>query len=140
MHILATHQQLLQSSKIKTNLANIIANLPQQIDYEVWQGDTWTPGTITATLSGTPINFSGWTAKMEIRNAISNDVAVTLTSTPAAGITITSLGVITLAMTATQTSGLLGRYSYDLELANGAIIKTYTYGTIEVKNDTTANQ
>jgi len=139
VHILATHQQLLQSSKIKTNLANIIANLPLQIDYEVWQGDTWTPGTITATLSGTPINFSGWTAKMEIRNAISNDVVVTLTSTPSQGITISSLGVITLTMTATQTSGLLGRYLYDLELTNGAIIKTYTVGTIEVKSDTTVN-
>lgn len=121
-------------------MATIIANLPTQIDYEIWQGDTWTPGTITATLSGTPINFTGWTATMEIRNAISNDVALTLTSTPSAGISLTSLGVITLAMTATQTSGLLGRYSYDLEMTNGATIRTYTYGTIEIKNDTTANQ
>lgn len=121
-------------------MATIIANLPTQIDYEIWQGDTWTPGTITATISGTPINFTGWTATMEIRNAISNDVALTLTSTPAAGITLTSIGVITLSMTSTQTNTLLGRYSYDLEMTNGAAIRTYTYGTIEVKNDTTANQ
>lgn len=120
-------------------MATIIANLPTQIDYEVWQGDTWTPGTITATLSGTPINFTGYTATMEIRNAISNDVAVTLTSTPAAGIVLTSLGVITVSMTATQTNGLLGRYSYDLELKTGSTVRTYTYGTIEVKNDTTVN-
>ena len=119
-------------------MATIIANLPTQIDYEIWQGDTWTPGTITATLSGSPIDFTGYTATMEIRNAISNDVAVTLTSS--SGIVLTSLGVITVSMTATQTNGLLGRYSYDLEMTNGAAIRTYTYGTIEVKNDTTVNQ
>jgi hypothetical protein len=118
-------------------MATVISNLPTQIDYEVWQGDTWTPGTITATISGTPINFTGWTATMEIRNAISNEVAVTLTDS--SGIVLTSLGVITITMTATQTNGLLGRYSYDLEMVNGSKIRTYTYGTIEVKNDTTAN-
>lgn len=56
------------------------------------------------------------TATMEVRNAISNDVAVTLTN------------------------ALLGRYSYDLEMKTGSTIRTYTYGTIEVKKDTTANQ
>ena len=118
-------------------MATIISNLPTQIDYEVWQGDTWNPGTITATLSGTPIDFTGYTATMEIRNGISNDVAVTLTNS--SGIILTSLGVITISMTATQTNGLLGRYNYDLQMTTGSTIRTYTYGTIEVKNDTTVN-
>lgn len=121
-------------------MATLVQTLPQNIDYELWQGDTWSPGTITATVSGTPINFTGYTATMEIRNAISNDVSVTLTSTPAAGITLTSLGVITITMTATQTNALLGEYNYDLQITNGSSEKrTYTYGAITVKNDTTAN-
>jgi hypothetical protein len=121
-------------------MATLIQNLPQNIDYELWQGDTWAPGTITATVSGTPINFTGYTATMEIRNAISNDVALTLTSTPAAGITLTSLGVITITMTATQTNALLGEYSYDLQITSPtSVIKTYTYGTISVLQDNTNN-
>lgn len=120
-------------------MATIVSNLPQQIDYEIWQGDTWLPGTITATENGVGVNFTNWSAKMEIRNAISNDVAVTLT-TPSSGITLDSFGVITLSMTATQTNSLLGEYKYDLQLTNPSNqIRTYTYGTITVTNDTTAN-
>lgn len=121
-------------------MATLIKNLPQQIDYEVWQGDTWLPGTITARLNGTPIDFTGYSANMEIRHAISREVVLTLTSTPAAGITISSVGVITLSMTAAQTSDLLGEYLYDLQITYpSGIIKTYTYGTITVYLDSTAN-
>jgi hypothetical protein len=120
-------------------MATIVSNLPQQINYDVWQGDTWAPGTITATEGGVGVNFTGWSAKMEIRNAISNDVALTLTS-PSSGISLNSSGVITLTMTAAQTNDLLGEYKYDLQLTNPSNqIKTYTYGTITVTNDTTAN-
>lgn len=121
-------------------MATLIQCLPQNIDYELWQGDTFAPGTITATVSGTPINFTGYAATMEIRNAISNDVSLTLTSTPAAGITLTSLGVITITLTAAQTNALLGEYNYDLQITNASNeIRTYTYGAITVKNDVTAN-
>lgn len=122
-------------------MATLVQNLPNGVDYELWQGDTWEPGTITATVSGTPINFTGYTATMEIRNAISNDVSITLTSTPAAGITLTSLGVITITMTAEQTNAMLGEYNYDLQVTNtNSEVRTYTYGTITVKNDATVNQ
>lgn len=120
-------------------MATIVSNLPQQIDYDVWQGDTWAPGTITAKENGVGIDFTGWSAKAEVRNAISNDVAVTLTS-PSSGITLNSSGVITLTMTAAQTNGLLGEYRYDLQMTNpSGAIKTYTFGTITVANDYTAN-
>lgn len=120
-------------------MATIVSNLPQQIDYDIWQGDTWAPGTITATVSGVGVDFTGYTAKMEIRNAISNDVAVTLTS-PSSGISLNSSGVITLSMTSTQTNGLLGEYKYDLQITSTLnVIRTYTFGTITVTNDTTAN-
>ncbi len=121
-------------------MATLIKNLPQQIDYEVWQGDTWLPGTITASLNGTPINFTGYSAKMEIRHAISREIVLTLTSTPAFGITLSSAGVITLSMTAAQTSALLGEYVYDLQITYpSGTIRTYTYGTITVYLDATAN-
>jgi len=121
-------------------MATIVKKLPQNIDYELWQGDTWTPGTITATISGTPINFTGFEATMEVRNAIDNEVAITLTSDTNEGITMSSLGVITIVMTAEQTDALLGEYLYDLQVTDTQDqIRTYTYGRITVKNDITVN-
>jgi len=119
-------------------MATIVSILPAKVDYEIWQGDTWEPGTITATISGTPINFTGYTAKMEIRNAISNDVALTLQN--GSGITLSSVGVITIVMTATQTSGLIGDYKYDLQITDtGSKKRTYTNGFITVLADSTDN-
>lgn len=121
-------------------MATLVERLPEKIDYSLWKGDTWAPGTLTASLSGTPINFTGYTGKMEIRNVNSGDLALTLTS-PSSGITLSSAGVITLTMTAAQTNALLGEYAYDLQIthtASGAI-ETYTYGIITVTDDATAN-
>jgi hypothetical protein len=77
---------------------------------------------------------------MEIRHAKSREIVLTLTSTPAAGITLSNVGVITISMTAAQTSALLGEYSYDMQITYpSGIIKTYTFGTITVYLDATAN-
>lgn len=121
-------------------MATIISILPSKVYYELWQGDTWEPGTITASISGTPIDFTGYTAKMEIRNINSGDVAVTLTS-PSGGITMSSIGVIAITMTAVQTNTLLGEYAYDLQITHTAtgVIRTYTSGVITVISDKTEN-
>ena len=119
-------------------MATTIKILPGEVHYELWRGDTWQPGTITASINGTPINFTGYTSKMEIRNKISGELALTLTSGD--GITMSSVGVITISMTAAQTNALLGRYKYDLEVtAADSTKKTYTYGTITVMEDNTNN-
>lgn len=119
-------------------MATIISILPAKVDYELWRGDTWEPGTITASISSVPVNFTGYTAKMEIRNAISNGVALTLEV--GSGITLSTVGVITIVMTAVQTSELTGDYNYDLQITDTSAKKrTYTYGTICVSSDTTDN-
>ncbi len=122
-------------------MATIIdTTTPARIDYTVWQGDDFAPGTITADVSGTPINFTGYSAKIEIRLATTNEVELTLTS-PSSGITLSSVGVITITMTAAQTNALAaGEYRYDLQITSPlAKIKTYTWGMIIVSNDVTAN-
>lgn len=117
---------------------SVISIVPANVNYEIWQGDTFEPGTITATISSTPVNFTGYTAKMEIRNAISNDVVLTLQN--GSGITLSSIGVITIVMTAAQTSVLIGEYKYDLEITDTLSKKrTYTSGVITVAADTTNN-
>lgn len=118
-------------------MATIVSNLPQQIDYEIWQGDTWTPGTITAKVNNQVIDFTGYAAKMEIRNAISNEVILTLTS-PSSGIALTDQGIITLSMTSTQTNSLNGQYIYDLQVISPTgNIRTYIFGSITVLLDIT---
>ncbi len=112
--------------------------LPAEINYELWQGDTWEPGTITARENGVPINLTGYTAKMEIRHSVSNDVVLTLQT--GSGITMTSLGVINITMTAAQTAQLVGQYLYDLQITDtSSRIRTYTHGLITVMFDTTNN-
>ena len=120
-------------------MATIIRKLPERYDYEFWQGDTFAPGTLTASVSGTPINFTGYSAKIEIRNAISDELVLTLTS-PSSGITLSSAGVITITMTAAQTSPLIGQYNYDLQITDpNSLVCTYTFGTMTVVSDSTNN-
>ena len=113
--------------------------IPQYQDFEIWKGDDFTQ-VITATISSTPVNFTGYTLRMSIRNSTTNEVALTL-ATGGSGITATSLGVITITMTAAQTNALTNKdYKYDLEVTSGSgVIKTYLYGPIAVLTDTTTN-
>lgn len=119
-------------------MSNLISVLPARVDYELWQGDTWEPGTIAVTVSGTALNLTGYTARMDIKSAVTNTTALTLTN--GSGITMTSGGIITLAMTAAQTNDLSGEYTYDLQITDTSSKKrTYTYGIINVSVDTTDN-
>ena len=125
-------------------MATGITTTPANINYTLWQGDTWAPGTLTvyngSATSGNEVNFTGASGKMEIRQTLSGDVVQTLTS-PSSGITLTSLGVITVTMTDEQTTAIQpGEYKYDLQVTfAGGTVKTYTYGSLTVQADTTAN-
>ncbi len=112
-------------------MSTVISILPAKVDYELWQGNTWEPGTITATVSGVAVNFTGYTALMAIKNA--NNGATALTLTNGSGITLSSVGVITLTMTAAQTATLSGEYKYGLDITDtNSKKRTYTEGTLTV--------
>lgn len=121
-------------------MATIIETVPQQVDYKLWQGDTWAPGTITAKINNVAIDFTGYSAKLEIRTKVSGDLVKTLTSS-GGGITMSSVGVITITMTAAETSAIPAQdYNYDLQItAPSTAITTYTYGNIAIVSDITAN-
>ena len=116
-----------------------ISLIPQLQGFEIWKGDDFTQ-VITATISGTPVNFTGYTMQISIRNSTTNEVSLQL-ATGGSGITATSLGVITITMTAAQTDALVNKdYKYDLEVTDtGGSIKTYLYGPIAVLTDITGN-
>lgn len=67
---------------------------------------------------GAALDISGCTAELQLRRCVTDATAdLTLTSSPAAGLTITgTAGLISIAMTPEQTSALSGAYVYALEL------------------------
>jgi len=71
--------------------------------------------------NGTVINLTGYTARMQVRSkANASTTIVSLTSSPAAGITLGgAAGTIVISISATSTAALEpGDYVYDLELVN----------------------
>lgn len=117
-----------------------IRTIPQCIDYTHWYEDAWIPGTLTATLNSTPINLSTYTATLTIVPTGSTTPTKVLTS-PSGGITLTSLGVITITMTAAEVAAIpVGDYKYRLKMTNGSSVpKTYTYGQFTIVNEKTIN-
>lgn len=89
----------------------------------------------------TPTNFTGQTAKLQVRQNALTSSTLFLTLTSGSGITLggpttlagVSCGTITLTLTATQTSGLpAGSWFYDLFCVNAGKNKYYMQGPFEV--------
>jgi hypothetical protein len=103
------------------------------------QGATWSVTVTYTDSNGTPINLTGYTAAMQVRQQYSSaDADLTLTS-PSGGIVITPLtGVIVITMTATQTAALEeGYYVYDVELTSGSYKDRLIQGQLTVAPEVT---
>jgi hypothetical protein len=97
-----------------------------QKNFEVDQNTTFTFTIDYEDATGNPINLTGATAKMQVRDSKGGQkLAFTLTS-PSGGITITPLlGKLTIKMTPTQTSKLFyPKSEYDLMLTDSSLNKT----------------
>lgn len=100
-----------------------------QKNWEVDVNTTYSFSVIYKDPNGDPIDITGSTAKMQVRNAQGDKLAFTLTS-PSGGITIDGPnGLITVKMTPTQTSKLFYPKSvYDLMLTDSQANKTKLVG------------
>jgi hypothetical protein len=81
--------------------------------------------TFTVAQSGTALNFSGYTSRMQVRN--STDATATLLSlTDGSGIVLGgTAGTIALTITNAQSAAIpSGSYAYDLELISGSTVVT----------------
>jgi hypothetical protein len=94
----------------------------------IWCGATW-ERTFTWRVDGTLVNWTGYTAKLQVKQYL-NDASV-LTLTSGSGITLGgSAGTIALVMSSALTGAVTpGSYLYDLEVTNG----TVTYRVLEGK-------
>jgi len=94
------------------------------------QGATWTRLITWTDANGSPINLTGYTARMMLKRGY-KDSAAALSLNNAAGIVLGgSAGTIAITITAAQAALLEGAYVYDLEVVNGAVVTRLMEGVI----------
>ena len=95
------------------------------------RGDSWQRAWIIADASGTPVNLTGASARLHVRDASGAKVAEA--STTDSRLAFDALaGRIDLVMPATAMAALpLGSYRFDLEVTfSNGIVKTYEHGGV----------
>lgn len=110
---------------------------PAEYEIVCYQGATLDK-TFTATQNSTPINWTGYTAKLQVRRYPDSAVVLEL-STGGNGITtLTNDGKVSILATATQTAAIeAGNYVYDLELTSGTYVVRLVMGTFTVSAQVT---
>ena len=93
------------------------------------QGSTYSTDLTLTDENGDPLNLSGYAANSQIRKWYSStNASATFTTTINA-----NSGVITLGLTANQTSNLVaGRYVYDVEINDGGEVSRIVEGIVTV--------
>jgi hypothetical protein len=101
---------------------------PGKYNATIWCGATW-ERTFTWRVDGTLVNWTGYTAKLQVKQYLNDTSVLTLTS--GSGITLGgSAGTIAVVMSSALTGAVTpGDYLYDLEVTNGSI----TYRVLEGK-------
>jgi hypothetical protein len=100
------------------------------------QGKTWRISFRWANPDGTPIDITGWTAKLQVRRSpdLTSASALTLTSNPAAGLTVDGPnGTVTGRASPTQTAAIAaGRYVFECEITDGTDTESLTDGAMPI--------
>ena len=108
-------------------------------NFTIMQGSTFQRIITKKDASGTPVNLTGYTARMQARNDLNSAVVLDLT-TENGGIVLGGVaGTIELNITATATASLIAPNTliYDLELVNGAVVNRQLQGEIRVSAEVT---
>lgn len=103
------------------------------------QGANWDLNVVYKDSDGNPINLSGYTAAMQLRQNYNSDSAELTLTTANGGITIVGAqGKLVLHATAAQTGSLdAGFYVYDLEITSGGVVTRIIQGQVTVAGEVT---
>jgi hypothetical protein len=108
-------------------------------DIYIEQGATFRLSLVWKDSAQAPINLTGYTARMQIRQSIASSTTV-LSLTTAQAITLGgALGTIEVVISAAQTSALTirkGVYDLELEASNGVVTRLLQ-GSVEVSPEVT---
>lgn len=107
-------------------------------DLTIEQGATFAQRITYKVPAGTPVDLTGYTARLQVRRTAASPVALSLT-TENGGITLGgAAGTIDLAITATATAAIAAdAYVYDLELVSGATVTRLLEGNVVVSREVT---
>ena len=96
--------------------------VPARVDLKIYQGSDFSQVvTFLQTAGGTPVDLTGLTGRMQIRqNVISTDVIMDMTTANGRLTFGGATGVVTMTLTATETSTILTDGVYDLEFVTSA--------------------
>lgn len=111
---------------------------PAEYDLYMVRGDTWTQ-TLVWEPGGTGMDFSGASAKFQIRQYEDDASALLTLSSGGSGITLGSAGTITLEAGTALTAGLtFDRARYDLQITDsGGDVTTILRGDMRLIRDVT---
>lgn len=95
--------------------------------------------TVTDKTTNTPVNWTGYTAKLQVRQYVNTNDTAVLTLTSGSGITpLTNDGKIIIQATAAETGAITaGNYVYDLELTSGSYVVRLLQGRFTVDGQVT---
>jgi selenophosphate synthetase-related protein len=108
-------------------------------DITIEQGATFTMSLTWKDSTGSPVNLTGYTARMQVReNYESDSTLVSLTSSGGDIVLGGALGTIAVTIAATATQLLqLDEAVYDLELVNGATVTRLLQGKAIISREVT---
>lgn len=104
-----------------------------KVNLVIDQGTTFSTSVTFNSEDGTPVNFTNYSGAAQIRKHYTSSNSVSFS------VSLTNTGVVTLALTANQTSNLVaGRYVYDLEVTDSAnVISRLIEGIVTVTPNVT---
>jgi hypothetical protein len=105
-----------------------------------YQGATFNP-IFVSTIDDTPVNYTGYTGKMQVRRYQKDDSDLIITfSTASNSLSLTSAGWVAPYATAAQTTALeQGNFFYDIELTDSSgVVTRYLQGRFTVDGQVTA--
>lgn len=113
---------------------------PGRYDFTIYQGAsfdrtfTWQTGD-----PATAVNLTGYTGRMQIRQAVGSPAAVIELTTSNGRMTLGgAAGTVAIAITAADTADLAaGQFVYDLELINGATVTRLLEGRATISAEVT---
>lgn len=111
---------------------------PGRYNYTILQGDTLSNAPVWK-INSTPVNVTGYSAKMQVRRAVDGSLVVELSSANGRIAVGTTDGKFTLALTAGETAALpTGQFLYDLEVtAPDATVTTLLHGGFTINPQVT---
>lgn len=103
------------------------------------QGATFTRSILYTDAASAPIDLTGHTAAMQVRSTASSGTVILALTTENSRLTLGgAAGTILLSIDAATMVGLpAGKYVYDLELYNGAIVTRLIQGSFTISAEVT---